>query len=339
MTQRRGPVIAWSGSVAGIAFAAAALIAVLQKQPFADPILWPVIGLGVAAAVLTVIAGVPDLVAWTGGGVRAVTCRARRPRHLETGRWVYTTVGTAVPVAASTALEVALPGTRYMQQAEARPPRTRYAILLGCSQVGPEFDAREARSRFLAFLAEPLIATLVSTLTRVPPGAVWQKRAAHPAAFDCVLTCAGDDDAVAAARLELPDGVRRYGRDLRYATLIFHVEPGKDAGISVDAAEPGTWTGRITQVLQAAPALAGFLSGTLGLQISPEVTAWVAVRLEAPKDIAELIDATGLDPLPGGQRLREVTGYLAAAGDGVPAPDAAARMVRDAARYALKADA
>jgi hypothetical protein len=331
--------VAWSGSVAGVALAAAALIAALQKRPFADPLLIPVIVVGAVASLILIIAGVPDLASWIGGGLRLTAGPARRPPRLETGRWAYTPDGAAAP-AATTALETVLPATGYMRQAEDRPPWVRYAILLACSPVSPDFDAREARSRFMAFLEEPPVASLISDLTSVPAGAAWRKRAAHATGtFDAVLTTGTDDDAVATARLQLPDGMGHHGRDPRCATFILHAEPRQDLSSPAPPADPSAWAERIDQVLQAPPALAAFLSGQLGLRVSGDPPAQAALRLETPGDIAQLIDATDLDSLPGGQHMRQAIGYFTASADGAPASQAATRMVRHVLQYGLKADA
>jgi hypothetical protein len=177
-------------------------------------------------------------------------------------RWSYTSDGLRSP-AAYAALEVTVPGSSFMRQPEDLS-WIRYAILVGCGPTGPDFDARAARTRFLAFLDVPPVSDLASALTTVPDDAAWSKRAAHDSAFDAVLT--SGDDAVASARFELPDGTKRFGRDARRATLIIHVETSR-ADISRAQAGWAEWADRITRVLQAVPAVAKLLSGQLGLEV------------------------------------------------------------------------
>jgi hypothetical protein len=309
--------------VAAGALAAATLIATVQKNPFADPLMILLTLIGSAALVISLIAGIPDLASWIAGGFRTAIRPARRPPRLETGRWAYTSDAVNA-IAAANALEVPLPGTGYMRPAEDRPPWIRYAILVSCSPAGTGVDARQARARFMALLSEPPMADLVSALATTTPGdAVWTKRAAHGSStFDAVLTPDGDDDAIASARLELPDGTSRFGRDPRCAAFILHIEPRQDDASPIPPASPDEWARRITQVLQAAPAIAGFLTGQLGLHVTGNPAAQAAVRLETPKDLAQLIDTAGLEPLPGG----------------TPAPDTAARMIQHVLQYALKID-
>jgi hypothetical protein len=49
-----------------------------------------------------------------------------------------------------------------------------------------------------------------------------------------------------------------------------------------------------------------------------------------------MIDITGMESLPGGQRRSQVIGYFIADRDGSPAMAAAQRMMTDVLRYALK---
>ena len=347
MGQRRGPVIVWSAGVAAGALAAATLIATGQKNPFADPWVIALAVVGGLALALLIVAGIPDLMAWIADGFGAsmrsgLANRVRRPRRrpvLEAGRWAYTSDAVGAMTAA-TALEVALTGTNYMWQAEEHPPWTRYVVLLACGTVGPDFGTREARVRFLFLLSQPPVSELVTSLIGVPAAAAWSKRAAYgPAVFEAVLTSGTDDDALASARLELPDGSNRYGRDGRYAALIIHVRMGRADTSDAQAVAPAEWDARITRLLQAVPDIVGFIAGQLGLAVTAEPPAQVAVRIESPKDLAQLFDLSGLEALPGGQHMRQANGYFSAAAlDGESADRAATRMIRHVLDYAFKID-
>jgi hypothetical protein len=72
MASPRGPIMAWTGTLAGLGIAAATLIATVGKKPISN--LWFIVSLVVAAlaALMFVFAGLPDLVEWlTGGLLRA----------------------------------------------------------------------------------------------------------------------------------------------------------------------------------------------------------------------------------------------------------------------------
>ena len=316
------------------AIAAAALFATQEKYPFSNPWVILFVVIGAVAFLLLVVAGIPDVAAWVADGFRAVFQR-ERPPELELTRWSYTSDGMRSP-AAYTALEVTVPGSSFMGQPEDLS-WIRYAILVGCGPTGPDFDARAARTRFLAFLDEPPVSDLATALSTVPDDAAWSKKAAHDSAFDAVLTSGGGDDAVASARLELPDGTQRFGRDARRAALIIHVEKSR-ADTSRAQAGWVEWADRITRVLQAVPAVADFLSGQLGLEVLADPPPQVAIRLETPKDLAQLIGTSGLDPLPGKQHLRQAISYFTASPDGASAGDAAEQMIQHVLRVSLNMD-
>jgi hypothetical protein len=334
MMEHRVAVVAWSSGVTAAAIAAAALFATSEKQPFSNPWVILFVVIGAAAFVLLVAAGIPDAAAWGADGFRAVF-RRERPAGLEMTRWSYTSDGMRSP-ATYTALEVTVPGSSFMRQPE-DPPWIRYVILVGCGPTGPDFDARAARTRFLAFLDESPVSDLVSALSAVPDDAAWSKRATHDSAFDAVLTSGGDNDAVASARCELPDGTQRFGRDARCATFIIHVEASR---ASTSRAQAGwiEWADRITRVLQAVPAAADFLSGQLGLEVLADPPPQAAIRLETPKDLAQLIGTSGLDPLPGKQHMSQAIGFFTASPEGTSPRDAAEQMIQHVLRVSLNMD-
>ena len=57
--------------------------------------------------------------------------------------------------------------------------------------------------------------------------------------------------------------------------------------------------------LQLPGAIAALLSGELGLAILGEPPAQAGIRLEATRDIADLVDIPGLAALPGAHRLSQ----------------------------------
>ncbi len=143
---------------------------------------------------------------------------------------------------------------------------------------------------------------------------------------------------MASARLELPDGIRRHGRVEGYALLVVHVEPRGADGKSAPPASPSSWRRQVGRALQLPGAFAALLSRELGLPISGESPAQAGIRLEAPRDLTELVDITGLAALPGAHRLSQFMVYLAACPDGAGAVSAADRMTRQILEEALKVD-
>jgi hypothetical protein len=145
-------------------------------------------------------------------------------------------------------------------------------------------------------------------------------------------------DGVASARLELPDGIRRYGRVEGYALLAVHVEPRGAGGEPASPASPSSWQRRFERALQLPGAFAALLAGELGLAISGEPPAQAGIRLEAARDMADLVDIIGLAALPGAHRLSQFMVYLVARPDGVGAVSTAGRLTRQMLEEALKVD-
>jgi hypothetical protein len=73
----------------------------------------------------------------------------------------------------------------------------------------------------------------------------------------------------------------------------------------------------------------------LGLTTSGDPSAQVAVRLEAHKDLAEMIDITGMTQLPGRPNGAQAPGHFIASRDGADAADAGKQMVTHVLRYGL----
>jgi hypothetical protein len=96
---------------------------------------------------------------------------------------------------------------------------------------------------------------------------------------------------------ELPDGIRRHGRVEGYALLVVHFEPHGADGKAAQPASPSSWR-RFERALQLPGAFAALLSGELGLATSGEPPAQAGIRLEATRDMTELLDITDLTTLP-----------------------------------------
>jgi hypothetical protein len=178
------------------------------------------------------------------------------------------------------------------------------------------------------------VAELLAELTHVGTDAVWARQATSTSSIiDMVL-----GDGVASARLELPDGIRRHGRVAGYALLILHVEPRGPDGQAAASASPSSWRQRFERAMQLPGAFAALLSDELGLATSGEPPAQAGIRLEAPSDLTELVDITGLAMLPGAQQLSQFMVYLAASPEGASAVSVAYKMTRQMPEEALKVD-
>jgi hypothetical protein len=320
-------VIGWCTGVATIGGAFAGFIASQTKSsPWRQPVFVLLASIAAIAFLLLVTVGVVALVGW-------LSPAFRRPARLVTSRWQATTDGVLAR-APALAMEIALPGTTYIKQPGDRPPWVRVVAQIGCGQMGEDADWPAIRAAFTAFLDEPAITKLLADLTHVGQDAAWARQATSTSSIiDMVL-----GDGVASARLELPDGIRRHGRVEGYALLILHVEPRGTDGEPALPVSPSSWRQRFERAVQLPGALAALLSGELGLATSGRPPAQAGIRLEASRDLTELVDIAGLATLPGGQRLSQFMIYLAASPNGASAVSVADKMTRQMLEEALKVD-
>jgi hypothetical protein len=263
-------------------------------------------------------------------------------------RWRYTMDGAEAP-ALALGMEIALPGISEWQPDY---PKATVCIVaaMGCSDPGPDDDPVRQWESFQAWLsAEPLVTALMYELTGVveEDAAWWRWSATAPGVIDAVMftwregphiPSPNDDDdiAVAAARLELPTGGPRFGRDGRCATLVFHIEPSEVGGTPAAPKPPETWAKRVQQMLGLAGAVAQLLVG-LGLIPNGKPAVQVGIQLRAMGDLEEMIDTTGRHQLLGGHdRAPVATGYFISDRHGKSAEDQAEVMIRDVLLYGMK---
>jgi hypothetical protein len=330
--RRTGPwstsgVVGWCTGVATIGGAFAGFIAAQAKgSPWHQPLFDLLTAIAAIAFLLLTAAGVAALITWASPAFH-------RPARLITDRWQATTDGIRAP-APALAMEIALPGTTYMRQPGDRPPWVRFVAQIACGRVGDDLDWPAIRAAFGAFLQRPAVAGLLADLTQAGQDAAWARQATSTSSIiDMVL-----GDGVAAARLELPGGIRRHGRVEGYALLVVHVEPRDADGAPAPPASPSSWRRHFERALQLPGAFAALLSGELGLAVSGEPPAQAGIRLEAPRDMTDLVDITGLVVLPGAHRLSQFMVYLTACPDGAGAVSGADRMTRQMLEEALKVD-
>jgi hypothetical protein len=321
-------VIGCGTGVATIGGAFAGFIASQTKSspPWHQPVFDVLAAIAAIAFLLLITVGAVAVAGW-------LSPAFRRPARLVTSRWQATTDGVQAR-APALAMEIALPGTTYMKQPGDRPPRVRVVAQIGCGQVGENPDWPAIRAVFTAFLDGPAVTKLLADLAHAGADAAWARQATSSSSIiDMVL-----GDGMASARLELPDGIRRHGRVEGYALLILHVEPRGADGQAAQPASPSSWRQRFERAVQLPGALAALLSGELGLATAGKPPAQAGIRLEAPRDLTELVDIAGLATLPGAQRLSQFMVYLAASPDGASAVSVADKMTRQMLEEALKVD-
>jgi hypothetical protein len=313
--------------VATISGAFAGFIASKTKgSPWHRPLFDLLAGIAAIAFLLLLAVGVAALVTWARPALR-------RPARLITDRWRVITDG-AQARAPALAMEITLPGTTYMRQPGDRPPWVRFVALIACGQVGDDADWPGVRAAFGAFLRKPAITDLLAGMTHASNDVSWTRQPTSTSSIiDMVM-----DGGVASARLELPDGVKRFGRAEGYALLIVHVEPRDNDGKPAPPASPSSWHTRFEHALQLPGTFAALLSGGLGLATSGQPPAQAGIRLEASHDMTELVDITGLATLQGAHRLSQFMSYFTSDRGGASSTTVADRMTRQMLEEALKVD-
>lgn len=331
-------------AIAGVAAAFAAVAAVGHPG-------WLIacIVIAVVAATLTVAAALPDIKMLLDG--RLWVLRSRRSRALPppapalpvpspviTDTWQYTSDGEKAR-AALMATESVMPGTGNRLQPGDRLPWIRLVVLIPCSQIGPDTEPGQLWPHFERFLKNQPVISLVNGLTRPVSGVRWRRWASRSVgAMQAVFTPGQEDEAVASARLELPDGTRRYFHDFASAVLLLHFEAPVGSNNAPLPAGPVAWTDYIMRALELPDALNRLLTQELGLSTSGEPQVVLGVRLDAPSDLTEIIDITDLTRLPGGQHGRQAIGYFVADPAGAPPAEVTDRMINHVLMYGLQAE-
>lgn len=333
MAKSRTEITTFTGVLSGLGIAAATLIATVGKQPLSNP--WFILFTVVAAAsgLVFILAGLAPLLGW----VRLVLKTHRKPKPLILDRWQYTSDGSEAAASAA-AMEVSLPGTSGTKPSlkDGPPPWVRFAVTMACSEVDPHHDPDSDYRRFESFLLEDdLVAKMIGLLTGQTGKHSWSQRSAGgPGIHDAVFAL-GNNPSIVSARLRLPRTVQRNGSDSRCATLILHIQRSSPLwGLSAQQ-PPNHWERHVQRALELAIPVARLLTD-LGFRTSGKPPAQVGIRLQAPKDLAEMVDITGRAEVPGETRGRQATGYFIADGDGKPTEAAAGTMVRDILLHALK---
>jgi hypothetical protein len=261
------------------------------------------------------------------------------PTPVTLGRWRYTSDGHEAS-AAMMALDAYMPGAGNHLQLADRPPWVRVATLIPCSQIGPDAQPAQLWRNFVGLLKDQPVTSLVNGLTRPVMGVQWTRLATtSTGTIQAVYTPGEESEAVASARLELPDGTRRYFHDFASAVLVLHFEPPAGSDNAPLPVGPVAWTDHIKRALELPDALNTLLTNRLDLSTSGDPAVTVGFRLDAPHDLTEIIDITGLNVLPGGQHGRQAIGYCIADPDGgVSAGVVVDRMINHVLMYALQAE-
>jgi hypothetical protein len=307
----------------------------------------------VIAAVATAVAVVvefPDVKMLLDGRLRIPRLRRSRavpppapsppaPSPVILDTWQYTSDGQKAR-AAMMATEQGMPGTGSRLLSGNRPAWIRFVVLIPCSQIGPETEPGQLWAEFERFLKNQPVTSLVNSLTRPVSGVRWMRWAPGSAGnIQAVYTPGQEEEAMASARLMLPDGSLRFtASGTASAVLILHFEPPVGSRDAPLPAGPVAWTEHMMRALELPSALNRLLTHQFGLTTSGDLQVVLGFRLEAPSDLTEIIDITDLTKLPGGQHGRQAIGYFIADSAGARSAEVVKRMINHVLIYALQAE-
>lgn len=117
-----------------------------------------------------------------------------------------------------------------------------------------------------------------------------------------------------------------------------HIEPRTANGKPAPPVTLPTWHGRLVQAIALPAALAKFLVRDLELAVTGNQPAQIAVSLEAPRSLTELVDTSNITALPGSPATSSFTAWAVADPNGQPSADLARVWLIDMCDYALYLD-
>jgi len=180
---------------------------------------------------------------------------------------------------------------------------------------------------------------LLSGLTHVGSEDSWRSLAGNGRLMlEAALMAEDQQEApVASAMLLLPEGgMSRYVTDPNCAELILHIElrtKGEKPALPLGLAE---WQDRLTRALAIPGLLAKFVTHDLGLATSDHPQAKVAVILNTPGPMTELVDIGDLKSLPGSPVLNQFMGWAIADPAGKPAAGTARDFMTQLCEHVLR---
>jgi len=132
----------------------------------------------------------------------------------------------------------------------------------------------------------------------------------------------------ASAMLLLPyEGPGHHGRDNRFACLWLHIEPRTQEGSTAPPAGLPQWHKRLARTIKLATAFADFLATEILLATREDPATRVAVMLQAPDSMNQLVNSGELTVLPDAIRSNQFLAYTIADHAGKPPSDAARNLL------------
>lgn len=353
-----GKVAAWFAGVVAGSVALATLIATTARQPFHSwlrVVFIILVFIAVISFILLLFTGLSAVWAvWRNRRHRSITpgspepagepgeaAATAAPGPAITDRWRPAINNVSSEILQLQNNSMSHPGYAARSPMASPPSSVRIGMRIACARLDTATPTSGLRAMYLRFLAQPAVMDLVCDLTEVGDGAVWSARDDNPPFnFGAVLGQPGSEEApVAWSRILLPDSTtQRYGRDARCAYLVLYVEPRTAEGGTAPPARLVIWHRRLSRALKLPAALAAFLADNLTLATGNDPAAEAAVWLKAPRDLRQLVDAGGLEVVPGSSLSSWFMGYAIASAEGSDVSATALAWLRQMCDSALHLD-
>ena len=232
------------------------------------------------------------------------------------------------------------PGYQRRPANENTPPYMRIGIRLPGQPLGSLPATSDIRVSFLAFLNRLPIRSILAATTIVEDSATWRAQDGQGRFnFGAVLSDGSENAPVAWARLLLPQAEGSYyGQDAGRALLILHIEPRTPDGSPAPPVALPLWGKRLIHALDLPSSLDKFLARDLELSTTCSQPAQIAVSLQAPRSLSELVNTRNITALPGSPATNSFNAWATATPNGQGPAKLVQRWLTDMCDNALYLD-
>lgn len=308
MSGHRGAVKGWAGAVCAAAAVLAGLTHTIRAM-FVSALAVFCIGF-----VLLIAAGLPDVIGWIAELTRPYRWRRRHTNRPLTGPWRYTSDGFAAASASNTLNKgSAHPG---YNESTGDPPTIRIAVLVACDPPPDTVTATAWRHGIHDLLTGAPVSDLVKSTTHDEPGLAWHPYGNNGLSNNGYVLASSPKGVTAPAVslwVNLPTASALSAPSPRYAEVVFRIQPRN--GTTNEPAPPtdmATWRDRLNLALQVPEAFAACIRRFANTNTYNDPPPIVAIRLDAPISLAQLVVASGGVPIFGSSTQRQTSAYFVA---------------------------
>jgi len=212
------------------------------------------------------------------------------------------------------------------------PPSIRVGFRVACSPIAADRPSTsDLRRALLRTLGRPEITDLIGDVTGVE-NMTWSNRGSQ-GRHNVGAVLNDFDETVAPfawARLLLPDpALQLHWRDSRCADFILHIDSRTRRGVLATPRDLATWHRWFTRAFTILEIVSTrLLMGELRLTTEGDPAATLAVWLDTPRHLEQLVDIRSFNREPGTYISRQFAGYAVAADTGASPAAVATSWIR-----------